>query len=192
MSGTASATPERGTQSPLLRLTTAIESSTGLDSPAAIARAVADRLVASPRLSALLRGQPLGHAAHPLMTDVPIGLWVSASALDLLAPVAGRRAAQRLIGLGILSVATTVATGLDVRVRRVGVVHAVSNTGATALYAASWLARRRGRHAAGVALALAGAAFAGAGGYLGGHLAYVRHAPLVGPDDPVPAPPKAE
>jgi uncharacterized membrane protein len=201
MSGTASATPERGTQSPLLRLTTAIESSTGLDSPAAIARAVADRLVASPRLSALLRGQPLGHAAHPLMTDVPIGLWVSASALDLLAPVAGRRAAQRLIGLGLLSVAPTVATGLadwraseplDVRVRRVGVVHAVSNTGATAVYAASWLARRRGRHAAGVALALAGAAFAGAGGYLGGHLAYVRHAPLVGPDDPVPAPPTAE
>ena len=200
MSETAPASPERRIEAALLRITAAIESSTTLDAPAAFARTAADRLIASPRISRLLRGAPLGHAAHPLLTDVPIGLWVSASALDLLGPVHTRRAAQRLVGLGVLAAAPTVVTGLadwraseplDVRVRRVGVVHAASNASATALYATSWLARRRGHHAAGVALALAGATVAGVGGYLGGHLTLVRHAPLVGPHDDVPASPQA-
>ena len=49
-------------------------------------------------------------------------------------------------------------------------MHAAANTTALALYAASWLARVRGRHAKGVALGLAGATAATVGGYLGGHL----------------------
>ncbi|MBT0994509.1 hypothetical protein KIN34_09440 [Cellulomonas sp. DKR-3] len=178
-----------------MRATDAIESRAALDSPAAALRGVADRVLAQPRLQALLRGVPLGHAAHPLLTDVPIGMWVSASALDLLAPVAGRRASQRLVGLGVLAAAPTVLTGLadwraseplDERVRRVGVVHAAANATATAFYAGSWLARRRGRHTVGVALALAGGTVAGVGGYLGGHLTLVRRAPLVDPHEPVP------
>ena len=42
------------------------------------------------------------------------------------------------------------------------------------LTAASWLARRRGEHGAGVRRALAGAVVSGAGAYLGGHLAAAR------------------
>jgi hypothetical protein len=49
------------------------------------------------------------------------------------------------------------------------------------VYAASWLARRRGRHGTGAKLALAGAAIAGVGGYLGGHLTEARK---VGSHDP--------
>ena len=58
--------------------------------------------------------------------------------------------------------------------RRVGVVHAISNGVAIMTYAASWRARRRGDHARGRNLALAGAAVASAGGFLGGHLVSAR------------------
>jgi hypothetical protein len=51
-------------------------------------------------------------------------------------------------------------------------VHAVSNGVATALYASSYLARRRGRTFKGVALAMLGAGAATVGGYLGGELVY--------------------
>jgi nitrite reductase/ring-hydroxylating ferredoxin subunit len=50
--------------------------------------------------------------------------------------------------------------------------HAAANVGALVLYSASLLARRRGAQGTGVALGLAGAAALGAGGWLGGDLAY--------------------
>jgi nitrite reductase/ring-hydroxylating ferredoxin subunit len=56
--------------------------------------------------------------------------------------------------------------------RRIGFVHLSANLAATTLYLASWRARRRGAYAHGVAYGLAGAASAGAAGWLGGHLAY--------------------
>ena len=98
-------------------------------------------------LRRLLRGKPLGHAAHPLLTDVPIGLWMSAAVLDATGQ---EKAARRLIGAGILATGPVVATGwadwstADDRTRRVGVVHAASNGVALACYTASWLARRKG------------------------------------------------
>ena len=39
--------------------------------------------VARSAVGPYLRGRPLGHALHPLMTDVPIGCWTSAALLDL-------------------------------------------------------------------------------------------------------------
>ena len=53
-------------------------------------------------------------------------------------------------------------------------VHAVTNGAAIGVYAASWLARRQGRHDTGARLALVGAAVSGVGAYLGGHLAAGR------------------
>ena len=58
--------------------------------------------------------------------------------------------------------------------KRVGLVHAVTNGAAIGLYAASWVARRRGRHGSGARLALAGATAIALGAYLGGHLAAAR------------------
>lgn len=163
-----------------------LESAPGLDGPAASLRAWAEPLLREPKVAAALRGAPIGHAAHPLMTDLPIGLWLSSSVLDLLAPVAGRRAADRLLGLGVLAIAPTAVTGLvdwaatedrDPAVRRVGVAHAVLNVVATTLYGTSWVLRRRGRRGAGVAVALFAGGVLGASGYLGGHMAVVRHSP---------------
>ncbi len=170
-----------------------LETTPALDRPAAAARALAAPLLGEPRVAALLRGAPIGHAAHPLLTDLPIGLWVSSTALDLLAPVAGHRAADRLLGMGVLAVAPTALTGLvdwattevrDPAVRRVGVAHAALNVVATTLYGTSWLLRRRGRRTAGVAVALVAGSVLGASGYLGGHMTVVRHAPHSDPVEP--------
>src|SRR5262245_32470025 len=51
-----------------------------------------------------LSGDWLGHALHPLLTDVTIGCWTSAFVLDVVGGRAARRNARMLIGLGLLSV----------------------------------------------------------------------------------------
>ena len=126
-----------------------------------------------------LSGSWLGHALHPLLTDVTIGSFTSAVALDWLGGDESEPAAQRLIGLGLLSALPTVSSGYsdwadtelaNDAVRRVGVVHAAGNFTAASLFAASWLARRRGDHGRGRALALAAGGVMGGAAYLGGHL----------------------
>lgn len=126
----------------------------------------------------LLSGTWLGHPLHPLLTDIPIGAWTSSFVLDLIGGQQMRRASEMMVGVGLVGAVPTAAAGLTdfsdtlgVE-RRVGTVHATFNTVALVLYAASWLARRRGRHSAGVKLGLGGALAATGGGFLGGHLAY--------------------
>jgi nitrite reductase/ring-hydroxylating ferredoxin subunit/uncharacterized membrane protein len=130
-----------------------------------------------------LSGTPLGHALHPLLTDLPIGTWTSAALLDLVGGQAARPASRRLIAAGLLAAVPTAASGLndwadttpaDDGVRRIGAVHAVANVSALGLHAGSLAARRRGRHGSGVALGFAGIAALTLGGHLGGHLSYAR------------------
>lgn len=127
----------------------------------------------------LVSGTWLGHAVHPILTDVVVGSWTSASLLDVLGGREAQPAAEKLIGIGIAAYAPTALTGAsdwadsepaDEGIRRVGLVHAASNAGALALYAASLAARRRGARGRGLALGFAGAGLLTAGGYLGGHL----------------------
>jgi len=128
----------------------------------------------------VLHGTWLGHPLHPMLTDVAIGCWTSAAALDLVGGEETRRASQRLIAAGVLAAGPTAASGAAdwlalgeaTKPKRLGAVHAVANGTATVLYAASWLSRRHGHHRRGVALSTAATALAGAGGYLGGHLAF--------------------
>lgn len=166
---------------PLVTATRALEDDARLDAAVGALRGLADRLVADRPRRDLLEGRVLGHALHPVLTDAPLGLWSSAVALDLLGGRGSRRAARRLVGLGVLATAPAVATGLaewartEPRAQRVGVVHAAANTVGLVLFAASWVARGRGHHGRGTGLALAGAAAAGVGGYLGGHLAIARN-----------------
>lgn len=164
------------------RLTSRAEASPALDQLAQTLEPVADALAGSPRVRSLLRGEPLGHALHPVLTDLPIGLWVSSTVLDLVGPDDGR-SADRLLGLGILAAAPTALTGLadwrrgGDRVRSVGALHAAANSTALALYSGSWLLRRRRRRGAGIALSLLAGAFTGVGGYLGGHMILVLGSP---------------
>jgi uncharacterized membrane protein len=158
----------------------AVERQPVLDVAARALKPVADWLIASPARRDLLQGRWMGHAAHPFLTDIPIGSWTSASILDLLGGRAARPGAELLTAVGTLSAAPTVLTGLaewasaeGAAARRVGVVHAASNVVAVGLYAGSWSARRRGRHGRGALLALAGMTAATVGGYLGGHMVSV-------------------
>ncbi len=154
-----------------------------LDEPGkAIARQVRN-LLPGGVVKDLLSGTQIGHALHPLLTDVPIGTWTSATMLDLAGGEDTERAAELLIAIGIAAAVPTAVTGwsdwADTEpdsdaVRRIGIVHAAANVTALGLYAASLVARRQGKRAIGVALGVAGAGALGAGGWLGGDLAYAR------------------
>ena len=127
-----------------------------------------------------LRGDWLGHALHPSLTDVTLGTWTSATVLDLVGGRDSRDAARKLVAAGLLAAGPTAWTGwaqwaeAGPREKRVGLVHAVTNGGAIAIYAASWRARKQGRHVTGALLSLAGAGVSGVGGYLGSHLIAAR------------------
>lgn len=167
-------------RTPLVRWTRQLEETTALDG---VSRLLAPPVRAAfgtgPRGEAL-RGEWLGHALHPILTDLVIGTWTSATILDLVGGRDSRTAARRLVAAGLLAAGPTAWTGwaewsvAGTREQRVGVVHAASNAVSIGAYAASWNARRRGRHVRGAGLALAGAAVSGVGAYLGGHLAIAR------------------
>lgn len=167
--------------SPAVRLAEQVEGAAALDSVVRAVGPVAEALVRSQGRRRLLQGDWLGHAIHPLMTDLPIGFWTSATVLDLVGNESSRPGARTLVGLGVLSAVPTAITGWAEWAaiarqpeRRVGVVHALANAVAIGTYTASWNARRNGRHAAGRNLALAGATVASVGGFLGGHLVSAR------------------
>lgn len=138
--------------------------------------------------SEVLRSGLIGHALHPLLTDLPLGFWTAATALDLRGRPTDRAAARWLVGAGLAASAPTALTGLAELARvdrpadqRVGALHGALNAVASTLYITSFVARSRRRHGLGVATALAGAAVTGASGYLGGHLTTARK---VGSRDP--------
>lgn len=133
------------------------------------------------RVKDLLSGTWMGHPAHPMLTDLPIGAWVSAVVLDVVGTQRRGPTADALVGLGVLTALPTAVTGLndladivDPEERAIGTAHAVGNVTAVVLYGASYLSRRWGRRDIGTALALAGTAALTASGFLGGHLAYRR------------------
>ena len=124
----------------------------------------------------LLHGVPFGQPAHPALTVLPLGFWTSAAVLDFMP--GSERAARTLIALGLAATVPTAATGwadwsaLHREQQRVGLVHAASGAGASALFAASLLARSTGRATGGRLLSIGGLAAAAAGGYLGRHLTF--------------------
>jgi hypothetical protein len=157
-----------------------LEEATALDRPVHVLEPSIQAWFGTGTRASVLRGEWLGHAVHPLLTDVTLGTWTSASLLDLLGGPGSSAAAQRLIGTGLFAAGPTAWSGwaewsaAGARDKRVGLVHAVTNGVAISVYAASWFARRRGRHGTGAGLALAAAAVSGVGAYLGGHLAEAR------------------
>jgi uncharacterized membrane protein len=167
------ATPTRPRVVDLVR---GIERQTRLDPFVGGVHTVARR-VAPDSARDLLSGKWLGHALHPMLTDLPLGCWLSAGALDVVGGRQSRPAARRLVALGVLASVPAAVTGAsdfrDVRhatQRRVAAVHGVGNVVVVACYIASWRARRRDHHFRGMALAMLGAAGTAVTGYLGGHL----------------------
>lgn len=128
----------------------------------------------------VLRGEWLGHAVHPVLSDLPLGCWTSATVLDLIGFRRSRAAATTLVAVGLATAAPTAISGLSEfsrthgQARRVAAVHAAGNAVGVGLYAASLRSRLRGRHLRGVLTALAGSAVTAGAGYLGGELALNR------------------
>jgi uncharacterized membrane protein len=133
----------------------------------------------TPGLTGVLTGDAVGHALHPPMTDVPIGLWSSSLLLDVMGREQDRAASRRLLAAGLLSAVPTVVTGwaewrrTSLPETRVASAHATLNATAVLLYAGSLAVRGR-RHRAGVGLSLAATSVATVAGMLGGHLATAR------------------
>jgi nitrite reductase/ring-hydroxylating ferredoxin subunit/uncharacterized membrane protein len=155
-----------------------LEQARSLDSVSNKLQAVVQAVVRPQGLQDLLHGSWLGHPVHPVLVQVPVGSFVSAAILDLLP---GRRGATTvLVAVGTATAVPAAAAGwadwsqMTEDRRRVGLVHAAANATAIGLYAASLIARLRGRSARGKALGFAGLSVAGAGAYLGGHLAYAQ------------------
>ncbi|MCC3266030.1 Rieske 2Fe-2S domain-containing protein [Arthrobacter gengyunqii] len=161
---------------PLVSTVDKLEGAAWLDPAAGTVSRIVKKVLPQGSVTDALHGVPLGHPVHPLMVTVPLGAWVSAAVLDVLP--GNERAAKTLVALGVLSAMPTALTGvtdfsqLDTLQQRTGVVHEASTAVATVLYAASWLARKRGNHGSGKLLGFAGLAVAGIGGFLGGHLSY--------------------
>lgn len=166
---------------PLRQAVTSLEENPLGDTLATVIAPLADRLDQG-SLRDMLRGNWLGHAAHPMLTDLPLGCFMSATILDLVGGKRSEKAAQQLIGVGLLTLPAVAATGMvdwkeassDPRIRRVGAIHGVGNAVAGMVYFRSWRARRKGHRVRGMLMALVGGLLALFTGYLGGHLSFAR------------------
>ena len=171
-----------------MSLISSLERARALDRLAGPAQRAA-RLLPPGRVRDALHGVWLGHPLHPVLAQVPMGTWLSASLLDAWpGTVPGAAAASRRLVLAGLAAAVPAALAgsadwseLHEQQMRVGVVHALANTAAIALYAASAAAPARAARG----LRLAGLTAASAGGMLGGHLAF-RQSAGANQAEPVP------
>ena len=171
------------TSTPFSPVVDSIESLAVLDKPGKIFGKGVRGLFGRGTVKDALSGTWLGHALHPLLTDVVVGSFLSATMLDVLGGDDDGRASERLIAVGIAAYGPTAATGfndwadsepVDPAVRRVGLVHAWINLTALGLYSASLAARRKGARGRGKLLAAAGAGVLGGAAYLGGHLSFAQ------------------
>ena len=169
------------TSSPLNTLIAQLESDETLDGLGRAAGRTVRRLVPSGAVKNALSGTWLGHPLHPILTDIPIGVWTSSVLLDWTGGKDSQSASDRLILIGLLAAGATAASGWsdwadaeqeNAEVRRSGLVHAATNATAVALMLGSYSARKRGARGRGRLLSLAGSSALGAGGWLGGHLTY--------------------
>jgi nitrite reductase/ring-hydroxylating ferredoxin subunit len=129
------------------------------------------------RVFDLLHGRILGHALHPALSDLPIGMWSGSVLLDTV----GEHQAAGVLGLagacaGVATAVTGVAdwTVSDGRDRRAGLLHGILQTVALGLEGGSLIARRTGHVGSARALAAAGLGVATGSAYIGGHLVFGR------------------
>jgi nitrite reductase/ring-hydroxylating ferredoxin subunit/uncharacterized membrane protein len=133
----------------------------------------AARLIRPGKLRDALHGVWLGHPLHPVLVQVPVGAWLSASILDLVR--GDERAARLLVATGLIAAVPAALAGTadwseqHEQQMRVGIVHAAGNVVALGLYGAS-LAPRDPRLSR--TLRLAGLAAVSASGLLGGHVSF--------------------
>jgi hypothetical protein len=128
-----------------------IERAQALDGPVSALSGIVVRALPPGRRADALHGVPLGQPAHPALVQLPVGYWTSAVLLDQFGGRGAERAAATLIAAGLAAAVPAAATGaadwsaLHSHQQRVGLVHAITQAGATALFAGSLLARAAGQ-----------------------------------------------
>ncbi|MDQ1697344.1 MAG: hypothetical protein QOJ03_2697 [Frankiaceae bacterium] len=153
-----------------------IENAGPLDPVVKTVRKIVQTALKPQALRDALHGVWLGHPIHPVLTDVPIGMWSAAAVLDVM-PGTGA-ASSALIAVGCAGAVPTAVTGwadwsqLHPQQQRVGLVHAAANIIGLGCYAGSLAARMSGHPLRGKAWGYAGLGAVMVGGYLGGHLAF--------------------
>ena len=140
------------------------------------------RAVGPPAVRNALDGVWLGAPLHPALTDVPVGAWTAALALDGASTITGGEAlagaADFTLGVGTLAAIPAVATGLnDLRdlvgeSRQVAMVHALLNVLGLSLSAASLVYRRGRRRGVARGLSATGYLVSSAAAHLGGMLSF--------------------
>lgn len=165
---------------------TAITNQKWIDATAEpLQKAVRSAFIGPPgrELKNFLHGTWLGHPLHPVMTDIPLGAWTVALALDALESISGRKecgaAADLAVGVGLIGAVGSAVTGItdwsetDEPARKVGLLHGLLNIAAATLYTGSYVMRKkRGARQSGIALSMLGFAVATTAAYLGGHMVY--------------------
>src|SRR5262249_39563871 len=154
------------------------------------------------RIKNFMHGVWLGHPFHPLLTDIPIGAWMTSAVLHAAERSTGDegygRAADLAVCFGLIGATRAAVTGLthwgaaDGGPKRVGLPHGLLNVAATTLFAASYAMRRRGERESGHGFSVAGLIVASTAAYLGGTLVYrdrigVDHADAIEDHDFSPA-----
>jgi nitrite reductase/ring-hydroxylating ferredoxin subunit/uncharacterized membrane protein len=134
------------------------------------------------RLRNFLNGTWLGEPLHVVLTDVPVGAWTVAMMFDALSVIRSdrefARAADASIATGLAAAVCAAAAGItdwsdvDPPARRTGLIHGLMNISATALFATSFILRRKKSRAAGRFSAALGYAVMAYASHLGGKLVY--------------------
>ena len=129
-----------------------------------------------------LHGVWLGHPLHVVVTDIPLGAWTVAAALDAMEAMGDEKVAagaDAAVGVGLLGALGSAVTGLTDWYRlggktsqRIGAAHAMINITATTLYAASYALRKSGDRKTARLLGWLGYGVVSAGAYLGGVLVF--------------------
>jgi uncharacterized membrane protein len=132
----------------------------------------------------MLNGTWLGHALHPVLTDVPLGAWGSTLALDMAwltnEDEGVAQGSDISLALGILGATGAAVTGLtdwsdlDGTDRRVGIMHGLLNSSVLLTNIASLILRLTGKRRAGVYLSSAAYAVSLFSAYLGGELVFAK------------------
>ncbi len=168
--------PER-TQLPYAQMVATLEEIPGLESLSEwLVKALAP-VTQRRKLMDVLHGRWLGHALHPALSDLPLGMWSSVPLLDLIGDDAG---ATMLTAMGCVAAGATAATGAADwsvtvgRDRRLALVHGLANSAVLGLQLGSLAARVRGRTGRGRLFSVAGLAAGAAAAYLGGELVLGR------------------